>query len=122
MSWSDFENRRQKAHDEEQKNVRPEPIDDILASVFQGQNGLKALIWLRERTKERVLPAGAPESALRELEGQRHLVHEIELRISRGRKEDDRDSRRTNGEHTRPSAKRAKGSYARRLTRAILGR
>ena len=81
MSWDKLTARRS-------KKAEPEEIDILMAQAFGTPAGEKVLNWLRQRTKETVLAPTAPESALRALEGKRHLVHEMEARISRARKQD----------------------------------
>ena len=93
MSWEKLTARKK-------KKVEPEEIDQLMAQAFATPAGEKVLDWLRQKTKETVLAPTAQESALRALEGKRHLVHEIEARIARARKQDVGNYRKQLGKRT----------------------
>lgn len=66
-----------------EKPAGPTKTEALFASVFGSDDGLKVLAVLREATIERG-GMGLSESALREIEGQRHLVRGIEARVAAG--------------------------------------
>lgn len=55
--------------------------------TFSNTDGQIVLAYLKKLTKERVLPANATEAELRFLEGQRFLVHQIEILIKQGKEQ-----------------------------------
>ena len=59
-------------------------IATAFARCFGGADGGLVLGYLRAMTIERVLGAQASDAALRQLEGQRQLIHSIETMIDRG--------------------------------------
>jgi len=65
---------------------KPDPtLGDAFARCFRGNDGDKALAYLRALTLERALGPGAADAALRHLEGQRQLVAHILRLVARGR-------------------------------------
>ncbi|MCL1902704.1 MAG: hypothetical protein FWG18_03725 [Alphaproteobacteria bacterium] len=60
-------------------------IELAFAKAFRGEAGARVIEHLRNITIERFLGADASDSALRALEGQRALVHQIEKLIERGK-------------------------------------
>ena len=59
-------------------------IEKYFARVFKTPDGTIVLSHLRKITVGRVLGPDASDSALRTLEGQRALIHQIEQLIQRG--------------------------------------
>jgi len=57
----------------------------IAARCFQGGDGRRLLAYLRAITQERALGPDSTDAQLRHLEGQRQLVHHIQVLIERGR-------------------------------------
>ena len=86
MSWADF-NRDKK------EPAKIEDIDISLDAIFCTDHGKRVMLWLREKTLETVLSSEVSDSALKEHNGKRHLVHEIEMRLSKIRKKDVREIR-----------------------------
>jgi hypothetical protein len=85
MSWDEFEKRRTRptaAVDAAQEDLDRIAYD--FAVLFRGNIGEKCLAWLRSQTKERVVLPTAPDSVLRDMEGQRRLLAKIEDMITRG--------------------------------------
>jgi len=64
---------------------REAEIDSIFCAVFKGASGEKALNYLKNMTLNRVLPASATDSELRQREGQREIVAHIIRRVENGR-------------------------------------
>jgi hypothetical protein len=62
-------------------------IELIFARTFNMPAGKKVIEHLRSITIERFLGANATEAELRALEGQRALVHQIEILARRGKGE-----------------------------------
>ena len=60
-------------------------IEKSYARAFMSAEGTRVLEHLRSITIERFLGPDASDAALRHLEGQRALVHQIELLIERGK-------------------------------------
>ncbi|MDR1360706.1 MAG: hypothetical protein LBJ18_00120 [Rickettsiales bacterium] len=60
-------------------------IEKSYAKTFHGTDGARVLTHLRGITIERFLGPDASDAALRALEGQRALVHQIEQLIDRGK-------------------------------------
>ena len=56
------------------------------ARCFAGEDGRTLLAHLRALTTGRVCGPLVPDAALRDLEGQRRLVHRLEALIARGRR------------------------------------
>ncbi len=61
-----------------------ERIEKAFARAFAGNDGGLVLGYLRALTIERVLGSQSSDAALRQIEGQRQLVHTIESLIERG--------------------------------------
>lgn len=59
-------------------------VETAFARYFAGPDGGMVLGYLRALTVERVLGPQASDAALRQLEGQRQLLHSIEALIDRG--------------------------------------
>ena len=59
-------------------------IEKYYARVFKTHDGAMVLKHLRKITIERILGPDSSDAALRTLEGQRALVHQIEQLIQRG--------------------------------------
>ncbi|MEX2618397.1 MAG: hypothetical protein WD767_20115 [Alphaproteobacteria bacterium] len=66
-------------------NAPSSEIEKSFARCFSGPDGDSVLAQLRAMTTDRVLGPDASDSALRHLEGQRHLVIQIGAMIARGR-------------------------------------
>ncbi|MDR1697023.1 MAG: hypothetical protein LBR41_02255 [Rickettsiales bacterium] len=60
-------------------------IEKSYARAFSGADGARVLAHLRGITIERFLGPDATDAALRGLEAQRALVHQIEMMIQRGK-------------------------------------
>jgi hypothetical protein len=78
-TWADFERER-----EPQKVVGADTIDDVCARVFMSADGQALLTFMRRATREAVLNPAFSESALWFLEGQRHLVAQLEKHMAAG--------------------------------------
>jgi hypothetical protein len=69
-------------HDQITRSARLEAnITETVVSAFQSPVGTALLDYLKSVTLFRVLPPGAPDAHLRELEGQRRLVAGLMSRI-----------------------------------------
>jgi hypothetical protein len=79
-SWADLERRRA----ELPAVPKDEDADEIIARLLMTPDGRVLLAWLRARTVEFRSPPGAPDASLRELEGARRLVGDIEQARDRG--------------------------------------
>lgn len=66
-------------------NAPSSEIEQCFARCFSGPDGDRVLAQLRAMTTERVLGPDSADTALRHLEGQRHLVIQIGAMIARGR-------------------------------------
>lgn len=71
-------------------------IQEAVSHTLSTPTGAAMLDYLRSITMNRVLPPGAPDSELRELEGQRRLVAGLMSRMA----EDERDRRRASDKET----------------------
>ncbi|MBI5120033.1 MAG: hypothetical protein HZA67_03450 [Rhodospirillales bacterium] len=60
-------------------------LGSVFARTFRGEDGTRALAYLRTLTLERHLGPEASIAQLRHLEGQRHLVNLILSLVRRGR-------------------------------------
>jgi hypothetical protein len=76
--WGEFENRRKASPPAE------DAVDELCARIFTTPDGQNLLAFLRSITKERALPPNATSDELRDLEGQRRLVDNLEKARERG--------------------------------------
>jgi hypothetical protein len=58
---------------------------EVVLRAISSADGQALMAWLRSITIERRVAPGAPDAILRELEGQRFLVHSIEQAAEKGR-------------------------------------
>lgn len=79
-TWADLERRRS----ELPRAPGDEDADEIVALTLSSPTGRSFLAWLRARTVEHRLPRTASDAELRELEGARRLVGDIEMARDRG--------------------------------------
>lgn len=83
LGWAWFDTRSSSKNHEQSPPDRD--LAQVFASCFRGEEGVKALKYLKSITHSRVLGPAASDALLRHMEGQRQLVAHIISLVEHGR-------------------------------------